>query len=258
MKQGTGRVDSRERSAASAPIGDLASSGASAHPAHSRERLIAATRELLWERGYAATSPHDVLVRAGVGKGSMYYHFAGKHDLALAALERNCEDVVRTARQVLTGPGTPIERIDAFLTLPRDGLKGCKAGRMTQDPQVRADPTLREPIDRAFAQTRELLADAIRQGARDGAFPASTDADSLAAALVAVVQGAYVLGQAAQSQGAFDAAIAGARALLRAAQAPGAPSMHAGAHPHSTGRVPVGAGVQTPAERKTTDTRGTA
>jgi TetR/AcrR family transcriptional repressor of nem operon len=36
------------------------------------------TRELRWERGYAATSPRAILDRAGAGQGSMYHHFAGK------------------------------------------------------------------------------------------------------------------------------------------------------------------------------------
>ena len=52
----------------------------------SREQLTEAMAELLWERGYAATSPRDVMSRAGVGQGSMYHHFSGKHELAVEAL----------------------------------------------------------------------------------------------------------------------------------------------------------------------------
>ena len=44
----------------------------------SRDQLTEAMAELLWERGYAATSPRDVMERAGVGQGSMYHHFSGK------------------------------------------------------------------------------------------------------------------------------------------------------------------------------------
>ena len=55
----------------------------------SRERLVTAMSELMWERGYAATSPREVRERSGVGQGSMYHHFPSKRDLALAALQRN-------------------------------------------------------------------------------------------------------------------------------------------------------------------------
>jgi len=51
----------------------------------SAERLIASMQELLWERGYSGTSPRAVQKMADVGQGSMYHHFQGKADLAVAA-----------------------------------------------------------------------------------------------------------------------------------------------------------------------------
>ena len=58
-----------------------------------RERLITSTQELLWERGYVGTSPKAIQQRAGVGQGSMYHHFSGKPDLALAAIQRCAEEI---------------------------------------------------------------------------------------------------------------------------------------------------------------------
>ncbi len=43
-----------------------------------RTALIEATKALLWERGYEATSPRDMLHRSGAGQGSLYHHFSGK------------------------------------------------------------------------------------------------------------------------------------------------------------------------------------
>jgi Bacterial regulatory proteins, tetR family len=42
---------------------------------NSRELLVETMSDLLWERGYADTSPRDVRERSGVGQGSMYHHF---------------------------------------------------------------------------------------------------------------------------------------------------------------------------------------
>ena len=53
----------------------------------SRELLVGTMSELMWERGYADTSPRQVRERSGVGQGSMYHHFPTKRDPALAALE---------------------------------------------------------------------------------------------------------------------------------------------------------------------------
>lgn len=68
------------------------------------ERLIESTRELLWERGYVGTSPKAILERAGAGQGSMYHHFKGKPELALAAIRRTAEELLATAEEYSTGP----------------------------------------------------------------------------------------------------------------------------------------------------------
>ena len=52
-----------------------------------REALIAAARDLFGTQGYAATSLDEVVRCAGVTKGALYHHFAGKQQLFLAVFE---------------------------------------------------------------------------------------------------------------------------------------------------------------------------
>lgn len=182
----------------------------------SRELLVEAMSELMWERGYADTSPRDVRERSGVGQGSMYHHFPSKRDLALAALERNAADLSPAASE-LDGFGDPITRIAAYLIRPRDALKGCKVGRMTQDPQVREDPVLLAPVARAFAEVHDLWVKVLREAVTAGELRADLDPERLAHTLMAVLQGGYVLAMARQDPGPFEDARAGALDLLRAA-----------------------------------------
>lgn len=182
----------------------------------SRERLVAVMSEVMWERGYADTSPRVVRERSGVGQGSMYHHFPTKRDLALAALARNVTDLL-PATSELDGPGDPLARIEAYLMRPRDALKGCKVGRMTQDPQVREDPVLLAPVARAFADVHASWVRVLRAAVASGELPGTLDPEQLAHTLMAVLQGGYVLAIAQQDPGPFDDAMAGALALLRAA-----------------------------------------
>lgn len=187
-----------------------------------REDLTTAMAELLWERGYAATSPKDVMERAGVGQGSMYHHFAGKHELAVAAFRRSI-DVVLAASSVLEGEGDPIERIERYLTEPRPGTQGCRVGRMTQDPQVVADPELIGLVADAFDVAGRRWERAIAEAVDAGELPPTVVPADLALTLQAVIQGGYVLARARGSQEPMDAAIRGAVALLDAARGPAAP-----------------------------------
>ena len=178
------------------------------------ERLVESTQELLWERGYVGTSPRAIQQRAGVGQGSMYHHFAGKQELALAALRRSARQLRAAADEQFGGTGSARERLSAYLLRERDVLRGCRVGRMAADPDVVGDPRLREPVRETFDWLRERLATLIAEGQRTGEFAAGLDARQVAATLAAVLQGGYVLARAANSTEPFEAAVRGALALL--------------------------------------------
>jgi AcrR family transcriptional regulator len=178
------------------------------------ERLIESTRELLWERGYVGTSPKAILERANAGQGSMYHHFKGKPDLALAAIRRTAEETRATAAGVLDGPGTPYERIEAYLRRERDVLRGCPVGRLTMDPDVIASAELRAPVDETLDWLRGRIAGIVEEGKAQGQFAPGLDGGEIAAAVVATVQGGYVLARASGSPAAFDAGVRGLLSLL--------------------------------------------
>ncbi|MFD9434627.1 TetR/AcrR family transcriptional regulator [Streptomyces sp. NPDC060002] len=178
------------------------------------ERLIESTRELLWERGYVGTSPKAILERAGAGQGSMYHHFKGKPDLALAAIRRTADEMRATAEGVLDGPGTPYERIAAYLTRERDVLRGCPIGRLTMDPEVIASDELRAPVDDTIDRIRERIAHLVEEGKEQGQFGPELDGEAIAATVLATVQGGYVLARASGSPTAFDAGVRGLLSLL--------------------------------------------
>lgn len=180
-----------------------------------RTRLVEATQELLWERGYAATSPKDILRRADAGQGSMYHHFDGKQDLAVTALKESAAAMRADVDVLLAGEGSASERVIAYLERQRDSLRGCRMGRMTYDDDVLAIPALLDPVAETLQWVVATIAAVISQGIKDREFSADTDPHELASMVVATVQGGYVLARAQQDPAAFDAAVHGAARLLR-------------------------------------------
>ena len=70
-----------------------------------RQLLISVARELFAERGYAATSVEEIIQRAGVARGALYHHFAGKDALFRAVYDEvQTETASRVVAAALAGP----------------------------------------------------------------------------------------------------------------------------------------------------------
>src|SRR5687768_12798984 len=56
------------------------------NPAETRERLIAATVQLILKQGFAATTVDQICETAGLTKGSFFHHFENKEAIGKAAV----------------------------------------------------------------------------------------------------------------------------------------------------------------------------
>ncbi|WP_328607575.1 TetR/AcrR family transcriptional regulator [Amycolatopsis sp. NBC_00345] len=76
-----------------------------------RSALVDSAVELFTKRGYAGTSLDEVAKRARVTKGALYHHFSGKQALFEAAFDSVESLVYDRLEKIMTGPGTPWERV---------------------------------------------------------------------------------------------------------------------------------------------------
>ena len=89
-----------------------------------RDRLIDAARKLFWVQGYEATSVAEILKKAEVNSGSLYYHFKSKEDRLLAVLDRYKEVLWQLVIEpVFVRENDPVERIVGILDGYRQGLR---------------------------------------------------------------------------------------------------------------------------------------
>ncbi|WHM37867.1 TetR/AcrR family transcriptional regulator [Streptomyces sp. BPTC-684] len=179
-----------------------------------KDALTRAAADLLWERGYTGTSPAMILERAQAGQGSMYHHFSGKAELAVAAMVQMSDQLRSRTEDALAGEGPAVARINAFLDLERDPLAGCRIGRLTQDHDVVNDDTLRAPAAEFFTWVEGRLAAVLADGVRTGELRPDTHPDVMASLIIAAVQGGYTLARAHQDPAAFRQAIDGVKQVV--------------------------------------------
>ncbi|MBE3511630.1 MULTISPECIES: TetR/AcrR family transcriptional regulator [Enterobacter] len=180
-----------------------------------KDALIKTMQELLWTRGYSNTSPKEIQQVSGVGQGSMYHHFKGKADLARQTILLNAEELQKEISTILHAEKNARERIKDYLLREREVLAGCRMGGLAQDSEVIRDDTLREPIANNFEWLIGELEKVLEEGKTSGEFSADLDVKQTALTLISVMQGAFVIARATQSEAYYKQAIAGVIAMLK-------------------------------------------
>jgi AcrR family transcriptional regulator len=76
-----------------------------------RSQLIEVATSLFAEHGYEGTSIEAVLTAAGVSRGALYHHFAGKEALFTAVLEAVGERIAVQVTDVISGCTDPVDAL---------------------------------------------------------------------------------------------------------------------------------------------------
>jgi AcrR family transcriptional regulator len=80
-----------------------------------REDILDAVDDQLERIGYARMTIEDVARLAGVGKGSIYLHFASKEDLALSSIDRLVRRLLTRLADIADEPAPPADRLRRML-----------------------------------------------------------------------------------------------------------------------------------------------
>ncbi len=180
-------------------------------PDNTRDRLIDVAMELFHSQGYQATGVAQILKKAGVNSGSLYYFFPTKEDLLLAVLDK----YKLMLHPMLLEPiwsriDDPIEKIFGLLDGYRRLLMasecdyGCPIGNLALE------------VGHSHAKARQLLADNFKgwrdavKGCLDQAgdrLPAELDRDQLASFVLTVMEGGVMQARTERSLKPFDDAV---------------------------------------------------
>lgn len=163
------------------------------------ERLKAAALDLMWNESYGAVSIDDICQRANVKKGSFYYFFKSKADLAVAALEMLWRDDWKPKLDACFSPSVePMKRLTDYLTAlyqkHADAFKAhgkvlgcpvCSVGSEISTQEIDLNAKVREIVSRK----RRYYESAIRDAMADGTI-AQGDPTEKALAFACLIEGA--------------------------------------------------------------------
>jgi TetR/AcrR family transcriptional repressor of nem operon len=175
-----------------------------------RDKLIEVARDLIYLQGYEATSVAEILDKAGVNSGSLYYYFKSKEELLLAVLDSYKEMLWPVLLEpIFTKVGDPVERIFALLDGYRRGLEytactaGCPIGNLALE--LSDHPRVREKIAENFDGWCRAIQKCLDEA--EGRFPPQVDRAKLSKFILTVMEGGVMQARAHGSIEPFDACV---------------------------------------------------
>jgi len=152
------------------------------------DRLYAAAIELIGEHGYSATTVDEIVARAGVAKGTVYYHFKGKADLVSALLEDGLQRLAASFSAEIEGAQGPAEALRALVHAELLYIQRDQAfSKLVMSQMWRVDGDWQQDLRLLREQYVSVFAGVIAEGIESGAFRAGLDAQAAASTVFGMI-----------------------------------------------------------------------
>ncbi|MBA2768868.1 MAG: TetR/AcrR family transcriptional regulator [Sporichthyaceae bacterium] len=179
----------------------------------SKSRIVAAAAGLMYERGIRAASVDDIVEASGTGKSQFYHYFPDKSALVAEVLAHQLDQILDEQK------GYPLDSFSGIATWfralverheTRWGLHGCPLGSIAGEAADHGE-SLRVTAADVFTRWESSLATALEAMRHRGELTDTADAQITAEAVIAIIQGGYLLSSIKRDvrpmRGALQAAI---------------------------------------------------
>jgi TetR/AcrR family transcriptional regulator, transcriptional repressor for nem operon len=167
-----------------------------------RQRLIEACIDHVWDRGYAASSVALIAESAGAPKGSVFYHFPTKDEIIIAAVEEYVAQATARRKKDLL-PSSPEDRptINRLKRYFRQRIevrratkfrRGCLLGNLAAEVDERTSPKLAKAVQNGLLAFENDVAQFLIAAASEGEIRQDLPIAEVAAGLVNGWEGALL------------------------------------------------------------------
>jgi AcrR family transcriptional regulator len=186
------------------------------------QRIIAAMRASVGQRGAAGSTFDHVAREAGVSRGLLHYYFGSKEQLLVEVVRHDCEVRNRNMDERLEKAHSVDEILDALVVGLEEFLEDDAGGQAVIYEMLSASrhsEEIRAELAELYRQWRERLAGWLRTKEREGVIRLQADAEAVASMLFSLGDGFGIQVLADpdwDQQGAFELGLTTARRLLGA------------------------------------------
>ncbi len=174
-----------------------------------RQRIVDAAADLIFQQGVAHTTIEDVRAAAAVSSSQLYHYFDDKPALVRAVVDHQADTIVagQETFDLSSLDGLRAWRdwvIEYQRELNYSG--GCPIGSLGSE-LAETDPEARAHVAEGFRRWEATIQSGLQEMHRRGRLRPETDPDTLALALLAALQGGLLLTQIQRDTRPLEAAL---------------------------------------------------
>jgi len=150
------------------------------------------------KKGYSATSMADITMATGLTKGAIYGNFENKEALAIAAFQKNVNDLLKRISQHQEQSSSPLQKLYLITDFYRNyydfskHLGGCPILNVGVDANNQ-DTALLEEVRSIIIKTQNNIAKLVDWGKETGEIKQTVDSQKFAKRLYSHIQGAIFM-----------------------------------------------------------------
>lgn len=172
-----------------------------------KTRLIEATFQEVFSKGYTGASLSSILNRAEVKKGAMYHYFPSKKDMVLAMIEEKIEDRIRNKWEKLSNTNEDI--IESLIFILKDInswdlTNGCPLGNLLQE-SLEEDKDFSQILTSILDNWKDLFINILQKAKENKQLNENVDIQQCATFLIASIEGALLLSKKYEDPENFEA-----------------------------------------------------
>ncbi|WP_085833913.1 TetR/AcrR family transcriptional regulator [Clostridium merdae] len=141
-----------------------------------KNEILDVAEELFHNNGFDNTTISAIIEKAGIARGTVYYHFKSKEDVLNALIERHCERLLEDAMQIAKDTSIPVmERLVQTL-MAMNGEKNGAPSVLTQQMHRPQNALLHQKTHQTMLEgipliLMPIIEDGIRQGLFNTPYP---------------------------------------------------------------------------------------
>jgi len=178
-------------------------------PNDTRSAILDVAQDMVQRQSISGVSFQELANRIGIKKGSLYYHFESKDDLAVALLERATSEMKESFEKGKAK--SPLERLNYFLNIylyhiiPTEKL--CPGGAFAGEWGKLSNP-VKAQVNRLIDTQAKGVSEILTEGIQSGVFnDHAKSVEELAQWVIACVQGALVTSRISENRVRFESTL---------------------------------------------------